>query len=53
MILILRKVALTKQTTDKTSYAYFCGGVLIDVETVLTGEDGFLNLFKSFQIICL
>lgn len=32
-----RKAALTKLNKIGTDYEYFCGGVLIDDETILTG----------------
>lgn len=35
-----RKVALMKLQKDGSSkYKYFCGGVLVDDETVVTGEN--------------
>lgn len=44
-MIYFRKAALTKLSGDRQKYEYFCGGVLIDQQTVLTGtKQVFVNL---------
>lgn len=42
-----RKVALLKLNNYGTNYRYFCGGVLIDRETVITGGKKLVFLIED------